>query len=606
MVTRRWLAVLPVVLLVGCYQPSPPNGALLCSLDRECPTGYHCAVDGACWRDGSDPDPFDVAPVPISPRNGAVTGSVRAALSRRPLFRSTTLAGATSYEVQLDDTCDPVEFRSCGFPSPEATETGVSPSLRLSSGLNLPTTTPAGRRYYWRMRGCMASRCTPWSEVRYLDVGRSLTDFTGDGETDLEIGNANASINGVAAVGTGYTIAGAGGAFPSEHRPGGGAFADHYGISAISAGDVDGDGFADLAVGEEGPSQFGTVYLYRGGMVWPQSTPSQTLRNPSGHTSALYASALAAGDLNGDGHSDLVVGAYGQKGAELAEGKVFIYAGNASPNGLQIVPSWILTNPGHQNNAEFGRSLAVGDFNGDGYPDVAVGAPSVDQVGRVFVHNGGPRGPVSPASVQLDAPVIVTRARFGSAMVTGDFNGDGYSDLVVAASEEMIGGQQAVGRVYVYVGGPTGITDRTNPRQAIDNPANQMGSFFGWALAAADFNADDIDDLVVSATYHDIAAGRVYVYAGAPAGVPATPSRTLVDPPPVNNNDFFGYVLGVGDRGPADGFADLFVGATRDSGMIYLFNGNGAGVPEMPSSAITGQMVPGGDLGPSCLSSASP
>jgi hypothetical protein len=133
-----------------------------------------------------------------------------------------------------------------------------------------------------------------------------------------------------------------------------------------------------------------------------------------------------------------------------------------------------------------------------------------------------------------------------------------------------------------------------------------MYSSFGSAMVAADFNADGSDDLVVTAIGQDTAAGRVYVYQGAASGIAAAPSTTLNDPLPANSNDFFGYVLATGDRGSGDGFTDLFVGAIRGAGTIYLFDGGAGGLPATTASTISGMPVPGFDLGPSSLSSAPP
>jgi hypothetical protein len=613
MVTRR---VLVLVAAAGCYRPSPPNGALLCSADGQCPEGYHCAGDGTCWRTGADVDagggmdaaPFSQAPRLISPRNGAFTGSARAAMSRRPLFHWAALPEATSYEVEVDADCDPKDFRSCRFSSLDAGEMTSATSLRLSTALPVPTSPPAGQRYYWRVRGCGADRCTPWSEIRYLDVGRNPTDFTGNGDSDLAIGNADASLNGVAGVGTAYIALGVGNGLPGVPMltPPSGAFGDHYGIATASAGDVDGDGFADLVVAAELANQGGRVYLYRGGANWPTNNPAQTLENPEGQTVAFFGHAMASGDFNGDGHSDLVVGAEIQDGAAPSDGKVFLYAGESSARGLPALPTWTLENPTHQEQGYFGNALAIGDFDGDGYADLAVGARQQDAVGRVFLYRGGPSGVMSSPSAVLDDPAIITNAGFGYALAAGDFDGDGYADLAVGAALENTAMAAAVGHVYVFHGGPGGIRDRAAPWLVLDNPSRQSNSVFGWALVAADFNADAIDDLVVSAFGQDTQAGRVYIYQATGTGLPSMPSRTLSDPDPVNANDGLGYVLAVGDRAPSDGFADLFVGALRDNGTIYLFNGSSGGLPATAISTISGSAVAGISIGPSSLSSAPP
>jgi FG-GAP repeat/FG-GAP-like repeat len=603
MVTRRLLAL----AVAGCYQPSPPNGALLCSPDDRCPQGYHCAIDDTCWRIGEDPDPFTQVPLAISPRNGASTGTASAAQSRRPLFRWRAVAQATSYDLQVDDSCDPESFRSCAFPSPEAAETTTNLSLRLSAGLAVSSGAPAGRRYYWRVRGCGDGRCTSWSEVRYLDVGRNATDFTGDGHSDLVIGSSNATVNGIANAGTVYVSFGVRPAtVVATLLPVDVATLNFYGTAVASAGDVDGDGFPDLAIAAQMADQSGRVYLHRGGQNWPETAPSQILDNPEGQTIAFFGTGLVGGDIDGDGRSDLVVAAERQDNPSTSEGRVFIYAGQPTSAGLITTPSWVLSNPAHQTEGHFGSSLALGDFDGDGYADLAITADTQDLVGRVFLYAGRSNGVKDSPIATLDAPMAVTGANFGRPLATGDFDGDGYADLAVSAAQEDIGGLNAVGRVYLYHGGPGGIADRSMPWRILDNPTGLMNSFYGFKLAVADFNGDGFDDLAVSAPYHDSAKGRVYVYHGASDGLPSAPSKILNDPDPANTNDFFGAVLATGDRLIADGIGDLFVGARRANGVIYLFDGAFGGLPDTTSNVLTGATLPGGMLGATSLSSAPP
>src|SRR5262249_31193312 len=158
---------------------------------------------------------------------------------------------------------------------------------------------------------------------------------------------------------------------------------------------------------------------------------------------------------------------------------------------------------------------------GNGYVDLAITANTQDLVGRVFIYASGPDGVSSPPTATLDAPTAVTGAGFGEPLATGDFDGDGYADLAVSAAQEDIGGLHAVGRVYLYHGGPGGIADRSAPWRILDNPTGQMNTFYGIKLATADFNGDGFDDLAVSAPYHDSAKGRVYIYLGASDGLPS-------------------------------------------------------------------------------------
>ena len=124
---------------------------------------------------------------------GAYTGSLHAPAAiatLRPTFSWAAVAptcGAVTYEVQADDSCSPGALDACAFPSPELDATGVSAlTYAPTADLKVSTTAPVGAFYAWRVRACDASaRCGPWSEVRYLHVGRVREDINGDGYGDL-------------------------------------------------------------------------------------------------------------------------------------------------------------------------------------------------------------------------------------------------------------------------------------------------------------------------------------------------------------------------------------------------------------------------------------
>src|SRR5690606_24010913 len=125
------------------------------------------------------------APTLLAPANGAFTGSVWADGALRPRFRWHPVANASSYELQVEDTCPVIELGNCGFPSPEVSEVGLTAGdFQLAVPLPVSTTVPVGRRYYWRVRACNIAGCSDWSATRYLNVGRLGNDFNGDGYAD--------------------------------------------------------------------------------------------------------------------------------------------------------------------------------------------------------------------------------------------------------------------------------------------------------------------------------------------------------------------------------------------------------------------------------------
>jgi hypothetical protein len=125
---------------------------------------------------------------------------------------------------------------------------------------------------------------------------------------------------------------------------------------------------------DAGATDEGNAFVYYGSASGIPTTPSVTLDNPANQASGWFGFSVAsAGDVNGDGYSDVIVGALYQDAGATDEGNAFVYYGSAS--GIPTTPSVTLDNPENQENGYFGRSVAsAGDVNGDGFSDVIVGA----------------------------------------------------------------------------------------------------------------------------------------------------------------------------------------------------------------------------------------
>ena len=175
------------------------------------------------------------------------------------------------------------------------------------------------------------------------------------------------------------------------------------------------------------------------------------------------------------------------------------------------------------------------DFNGDGYADLVVGTPledvgTIKNAGAVTVMYSGPAGVSGAGSVsytQDSASVpgtAETSDQFGWSQASGDFNGDGYADLVVSTNNEGGDGLLSIGNITVFYGSATGITT-AGIRSIIPPIEGHGGGFFGETMAVGDFNGDDKDDLAVATA----GLGTVFIYDGGQNNRPACASTTTAE-----------------------------------------------------------------------------
>jgi hypothetical protein len=370
----------------------------------------------------------------------------------------------------------------------------------------------------------------------------------------------------------------------------------HLGVSVAGAGDVNGDGYDDLIVGADqytgtGNTHQGAAFVWLGGAsgLGPSTNISTADWSAFGvQTSAhLGFSVASAGDVNGDGYSDVIVGAPDYSRGQVLEGIALVWLGSPSglgANGTVANAATVLEE--NQASAKFGISVAsAGDVNGDGFSDVIVGASAWDVTpngneGAAFVYKGSPTGLVKPHLFTSTGPDPA--AALGDAVTAGDLDGDGYSDVAVGAPGALNVSAVPTGRVFVYRGSPTG------PVASRIVSGTVSGSRFGAALAAGDLDGDGFADLAVGAPLHangQTDEGKVFVFAGG---------KTLSLPLVFSfEGGETGAQLGsslaaAGDLN-GDGFADLVVGAPdedfshTDDGTARVFYGDGAkGVAVVP------------------------
>ena len=386
---------------------------------------------------------------------------------------------------------------------------------------------------------------------QFGDAVASAGDVNGDGYPDVIVGGWANDANGLDA-GAAYVFFGGPAAddVPDLVLRGQGS-GDNFGTSVASAGDVNGDGYGDLIVGAWLSSyvstRTGRAYIYFGGPV-PDALPDLILQG-QGFGDHFGVSVASAGDVNGDGFSDVIVGASENDAAGTDAGRAYIYLGGLAPNAVAD-----LTLTGGAAGDHFGYAVASAkDFNGDGHPDVVVGAYGAGGTGRAYVFYGGPALDAAP---DVTFSGEATGDFFGvSVAPAGDVDHDGHGDLIVGAHQNDAGGTNA-GRAYVFHGGP-------NPDTSADLvlTGEHAGDSFGQSVASAgDMDGDGFDDVIVGAWMNDTGAfnaGRAYVYFGGPVAE-TSPDLTLTG---LFQEDRLGVkVDGVGDFN-GDGAPDVIVAA---------------------------------------------
>lgn len=346
-----------------------------------------------------------------------------------------------------------------------------------------------------------------------------------------------------------------------------------FGHQVEGVGDVNGDGFDDFVAGATYYSAPGTVtkpggaFVFHGGSAGPGSKPDWQMVGVADGSKTGFAVA-AAGDVNGDGYADVLVGAFMQPALGAAApapiGCAYLYLGGS--NGLSTTPAW--STQGDRVNGKFGYTLhGKGDFNGDGYSDIAIGGwgseAEMTGCGRVYVYYGGARGP----STQPDWTVTGTHGAQlmgNSVFSAGDVNGDGYDDLLVAANGTSHP-EALEGLVLLFYGGPDGL--QKDPARVFE--VNTRSFFLGHSVASAgDLNGDGYADIVISAFngWQKLPdEGVAFVYLGSAKGPSLRPDWSFR-----GGQTHGGYGSTVRSAGDVngDGYADLVVGHTYYSGSI--------------------------------------
>ncbi len=411
---------------------------------------------------------------------------------------------------------------------------------------------------------------------------------------------------------------------------------------ATARGDFNDDGFSDLAIGVPsedvgGDENAGRVHIIYGTADGPDSSDSQVWdQDSSGIADATeskdrFGAALAVGDFDDDGFDDLAIGAPGETvSGTFRSGAVHVLYG--SPSGLTSAGAGFLPIGPTAEEVDGGVALsggsvlAAGDFDGDGFDDLAIGTPNgaaKDKIaaGRLQLFYGTAGGLifVGLGSLTQDSPGIQGGAnpndRFASALVAGDFDGDGFDDLAFGVPGERVGGSNRAGAVNVLYGGPDGIDpggDQLWNQNNIDLAGGpERNDEFGRALAAGDFDGDGFDDLAIGAPLEDVEtgpapeiadAGTVLVLYGSAGKLTSTGAQEWTqDVGGISNGtdsgDQFGAALAAGDF-IDDSREDLAIGAPFEkeagisAGAAHVIYGTSSGLNAAGDQFFT-QETPG-------------
>lgn len=387
----------------------------------------------------------------------------------------------------------------------------------------------------------------------------------------------------------------------------------------LAVGDFDGDGYDDVAVGapgnDGGAEGGGAVFIWKGtsyGLVPWHTLAQNAIPGDVIEAGDHFGAALAAGDLDGDGKAELLVGVPDEDFGSVADvGEVHVFRGSVS--GPVFDHTLTQVDGGGTNEAgdRFGAAIAIGKLTGSSVPEIVIGAPGdrnssplfgTAKSGAVYVLHEDPTSLFAFQPTRL-ATIALTGDNFGATLAIGKIDGDGNADLAVGAPGNG-------GKVYVYAGRtpaelPPSWSAMATYRQALDNPAGGSTDRFGEALVIANVSGSSTAEIVAGAPGVNASAGRVYIYNLAAANLAATAPMALVQTVFSNGaqeaGDEFGAALAAFPRDASTPQLELVVGSPGENastGIITLYRGESSGVTQPTNvwqSAIPGEAAEAGD-----------
>jgi len=367
-----------------------------------------------------------------------------------------------------------------------------------------------------------------------------------------------------------------------------------FGRKVAIVGDVNADGYQDVVVGawNENNARPGAAYLYLGRGTWPgtvAASDTEFALVANDPATSFGGSVTGRGDMNGDGYADIAIGSLpADDGQPTVSGYVHVNFGRASYSFSQLGSDLVVQDPAGDVMGLFGMGTAFGDLDEDGLTDLVIGAPASEEFsGVAHLYLGRATYPATPyifgaSDVMLASPASGV-AFFGTAAVVCGSSPEEPVLAIGAPAESRPAANAGVTRLYRAPAPGSSVV--TESARTLTDPSGALSAGMGSAIKCGDVTGDGKDDLVVGAPTGDD-AGTVYVY-GDVANLPTTPLAVLSSGSSLGT---LGTSVAVTDF-DGDGVADIFAGApnlgTAASGAILGWMGRSVWPGALSSADIT-------------------